>query len=55
MLTIPDTAALLRVHRATVYRLVASGELARIKIGRAARITEDSLRGFIARGGTHRI
>ncbi len=46
--TIEEAAALLRVHRSTVYRLVKEGKLERVYIGRrSARITRESLERFV--------
>ncbi len=46
--TIEEAAALLRVHRATVFRLVKEGKLERVYIGRrSARITRESLERFV--------
>ena len=36
--TIAETAAKLRVHRATVYRLVRNGSLRAVKVGQSLRI-----------------
>ena len=42
--TINEAAELLRVHRATVYRLIAEGKLERVYIGpKAPRVTRESL------------
>lgn len=49
MLTIPEVAQRLRVGRMTVYRLIAAGELERIKIGAAARVPETSLTAYLVR------
>jgi excisionase family DNA binding protein len=46
--TIEEAAALLRVHRATVFRLVQAGKLERVYVGRrSARITRESLERFV--------
>lgn len=52
MFTIPDVMARLRVSRATVYRLIADGELKRHDMGRGTRatktrISESELKRFI--------
>jgi len=44
MLTIAEVAEILRMHRATVYRLVKRGDLPGFKIGDNWRISEQSLR-----------
>lgn len=54
LLTIPETAKRLHVSVMTVRRLLARGELARVRIGRAVRVTEASVVEFAKRGGhTH--
>lgn len=44
---IPEVAAMLRVCERTVYRLLASGQLKRTKVGRSTRITSASVRAYI--------
>lgn len=53
-------ASLLRVHEASkelavsvrsVWRLVSSGTLATVRIGRSVRITRESINRFIEQGG----
>jgi excisionase family DNA binding protein len=53
LLTVPETAAALRVSRSTVYELLQSGRLRGVKIGRrrlvaASEITEIIRRGYAA-------
>lgn len=36
--TIAETAAKLRVHRSTIYRLIHSGDLRAIRVGQSLRI-----------------
>jgi excisionase family DNA binding protein len=38
LLTVREVAAILRVSRATVYKLVEHGELASVRVGNAIRI-----------------
>ncbi len=46
--TVDEAAALLRVHRATIFRLVRAGKLERVYIGRrSVRITRASLERFV--------
>lgn len=45
--TLTETARLLRVHRATVHRLIVAGELKSFRIGSRRLITEAELRRFI--------
>ena len=39
-LTVAEVAALMRVSKMTVYRLVHSGELAAVQVGRSYRVPE---------------
>ncbi|QKY78503.1 helix-turn-helix DNA binding domain protein [Gordonia Phage Zitch] len=49
-LSIPDTAVFLGgVHRSYVYRLIESGELTRIHIGRRAMVTRASIDAYLER------
>jgi excisionase family DNA binding protein len=43
-----EAAAMLAIGRAKFYELITSGEIDSIKIGKARRITRESLEGFIA-------
>lgn len=46
----PDDARLaIRVGTTKLYELIAAGELQTFKIGRATRITTDSIRAYVAR------
>lgn len=50
--TVAEVADLWRVHRATVYRLIADGELATVNIGQGrakTRITARALADYIER------
>lgn len=47
LLTMDEVAEILRVHRATVSRLLASGTLSRIEIGSRKLVRESDLRAFI--------
>lgn len=46
-LTVPEVAYYLSVGKSTVYRLVETGELDAVHIGRLIRIPEPALRAFI--------
>jgi excisionase family DNA binding protein len=46
-LTVAEVAALMRVSRMTVYRLVHSGELAAVRVGRSFRVPEQALHGYL--------
>lgn len=50
VLTIGEVAAILRVHPATVYRLVKKGELPACKIGSSWRINPKELDAWLAAG-----
>ena len=41
-LTVAEVAALMRVSKMTVYRLVHSGELPAVRVGRSFRVPEDA-------------
>ena len=54
-LTVAEVAAVMRVSRMTVYRLVHAGDLASVQIGRSFRVPEsavhDYLRGAFTEAG----
>jgi len=47
MLTVKEVAKELNFHPMTVYRLIKSGELKVVRIGRTIRIEESALKDFI--------
>ena len=47
LLTVPETARLLRIGRNTVYELVARGELPAVRLGRVIRIPRHRLLAWI--------
>ncbi len=47
-LTVTEVAATLRVSNMTVYRLINTGELPAIRIGKSFRIREDDLTRYLA-------
>lgn len=51
-----EAGAELRLSRATIYRLIASGELDTVHVGvrQATRITREALRDYVARHGIKR-
>ena len=49
--TVAQAAEHLEVCRATIYNLIARGELRAIKIGRATRILAPEIAAFESRGG----
>jgi excisionase family DNA binding protein len=48
MVTMADAAAILGIHRASVYRLIESGGLVSRKVGRRRMIVASSLRGIVS-------
>jgi excisionase family DNA binding protein len=48
LVTIPDAAALLSISKASCYRLVSSGQIRSIKIGKLRRVPVSALQDFIA-------
>lgn len=46
-LTVAEVAALMRVSKMTVYRLVHSGELTAARVGRSFRVPERAVHEFI--------
>ena len=47
-LTVAEVAGQLRVSNMTVYRLVQSGDLAAVRVGRSYRIRDDDVDRFLA-------
>ena len=47
-LTVAEVAATLRVSNMTVYRLINTGSLAAIRIGKSFRIRDDDLHRYLA-------
>ena len=48
-LTVAEVAATMRVSKMTVYRLVHSGELEAVRVGRSFRVTEDAVQEFLGK------
>jgi excisionase family DNA binding protein len=46
-LTVAEVAALMRVSKMTVYRLVHSGELTAVRVGRSFRVPEHAVDGYL--------
>lgn len=46
-LTAAEAAERMRVSKMTVYRLIRSGKLPAVQIGKAYRVREDDLEGFL--------
>lgn len=49
-LTVAEVAALMRVSRMTVYRLVHSGELTAVRVGRSYRVPEHAVYAYLQEG-----
>jgi excisionase family DNA binding protein len=49
-LTVPEVAAVMRVSKMTVYRLVHKGELVSARVGRSFRIDSASLDAYLKGG-----
>ena len=45
---VKDVESILGIGHTTLYRLVGEGKLTVVKIGAASRITDDSLRAYVA-------
>jgi len=48
LLTVPEAAAALRCHKASVFRLLAAGDLTRVKVGARTLVPRSSLDEFLA-------
>ena len=46
-LTIAEVAAIMRVSKMTVYRLVHNGELAAVRVGRSFRVAEEDVNEYL--------
>ncbi|QCB92822.1 helix-turn-helix domain-containing protein [Cellulomonas shaoxiangyii] len=51
-LTVNEVADLMRVSRMTVYRLVHSGELPAVRVGRSFRVPQDALDAYLRSSAT---
>lgn len=47
--TVAEVAAQIRVSKMTVYRLVHSGELEAVRVGRSFRVSEKALREYLTK------
>ena len=48
LLTVSEVAETMRVSNMTVYRLIKSGQLAAIRVGKSYRIREDDVDRFLS-------
>ncbi|AUS79079.1 helix-turn-helix domain-containing protein [Actinoalloteichus sp. AHMU CJ021] len=46
-LTVAEVAAMMRVSKMTVYRLVHSGELPAVRVGRSFRVPEKTVHAYL--------
>ena len=46
-LTVAEVATVMRVSKMTVYRLVHSGELPAVRVGRSFRVPEDAVNDYL--------
>ena len=46
-LTVAEVAAVMRVSKMTVYRLVHNGELAAVRVGRSFRVREEDANEYL--------
>ncbi len=46
-LTVAEVAALMRVSKMTVYRLVHSGEMTAVRVGRSFRVPEKAVHDYL--------
>jgi excisionase family DNA binding protein len=46
-LTVAEVAALMRVSKMTVYRLVHSGEMTAVRVGRSYRVPEKAVHDYL--------
>ncbi len=47
-LTVAEVAAIMRVSKMTVYRLVHGGEMAAVRVGRSFRVPEPAVRAYLS-------
>ena len=51
-LTVAEVAEMLRVSNMTVYRLINSGQLPSVRVGRSFRLTEADVDAYLAKSYT---
>jgi len=49
LLTVAEVSAMLRVSKMTIYRMVHSGEMTHVRVGRSFRIPADAVRRILTR------
>ncbi len=51
LVTLPQAAADLAISVRSAWRLLSRGDLQKVQVGRAVRVTRESIDRFIAKGG----
>lgn len=46
-LTVAEVASIMRVSKMTVYRMIHSGELPAVRVGRSFRVPEDAVHRYL--------
>ncbi|MDN5716475.1 MAG: helix-turn-helix domain-containing protein [Janibacter sp.] len=46
-LTVAEVAAIMRVSKMTVYRMVHNGDLPAVRVGRSFRVSEDAVHTYL--------
>lgn len=54
VVSIGEASRQLTISVRSIWRLIASGELAVVRIGRSVRVTRQSIEAFVEKGGTDR-
>jgi excisionase family DNA binding protein len=52
-LTVAEVAALMRVSKMTVYRLVHNGDLTAVRVGRSFRVPENAVHAYLRAAFSH--
>jgi excisionase family DNA binding protein len=53
LLTVAEVAGIMRVSNMTVYRLIKTGELAAVRVGKSYRIRESEVDRYLAERSVH--
>lgn len=53
LLTVSEVASMMRVSNMTVYRLIKSGQMAAIRVGKNYRIRESDVNGYLIERSVH--
>ena len=49
--TVPEAARMVALSPRSIWRAIALGRLKTVRFGRSVRVTLESVRGYVARGG----